>query len=98
MKYFYGFEYWYGRSTTTGSPNTKTKKLSIAGDMFVFKTKKDRDEWIKNTSYKYGNAQRIAVSKAELRKLCAGMSLSDFNEWIDHEKQMLDTDQLGWWA
>lgn len=92
MKFFYGFEYWDGRSTTTGSPNTKTGSFSIAGDICVFKSKKDRDEWIKNTSYKYGSPQRTAVSKNELRKLSAGMSLSDFNEWIEHEKQMLDMD------
>jgi hypothetical protein len=82
MKY-YAFEYWSGRNTTIGQPNKITGRLSIAGDLRCFDTMAERDGWIK-----YFNRGRLRekVTKRESRQLCAGMSVRDYEEYL----QMLE--------
>lgn len=86
MKTYLGFQYWSGRSTTTGTPNPRTGRMSIAGDLVAFATKSERDEWVargKVTSDMQGNCRR-AVSRREARALSRGSSLADFIESIEH--------------
>ena len=42
-KFFYAVEYWDGKKTTTGEPNPRTWRMSIACDLYVFKSKNERD-------------------------------------------------------
>jgi hypothetical protein len=82
---FYGYEFKSGTHTTCGEPNRGFERfngrLSIAGDAKLFYSKKERDEWIQN--YRGFNAGRVAVSRAELRRLCAGMENENFAEYLE---------------
>jgi hypothetical protein len=82
---FYGFEYTSGRNTTTGQPNEGFErfhgKLSIAGNAVLFDSRKKRDQWV--NEYCSSPGGRIAVSRAELRRLCAGMENKMFSDYLD---------------
>jgi hypothetical protein len=84
-KYFYAFEFWSGRNTTTGQPNSKTGRMSKAGAAAAFATRSERDEWVNDgevTSDMQGNC-REAVTKKVLRHLRLGKSLYEFNCLIE---------------
>ena len=85
-KFYYGFEYWDGRNTTTGQPNEKTGRYSIAGDMIAFTTKADIDSWVENGEYRYGKSNRVIVNKRELRRLALGMTVASFNQWVEYNE------------
>ena len=84
-KMFFGFEYADGTSTTCGEPNKGFEKfngrLSIAGGAVVFTSKKERDVWVSSGCSSYGG--RIAVSRPELRRMCAGMESERYREYIE---------------
>lgn len=82
----FGVEYWSGKGTTTGTPNKKTGYMSIAMDAKAFKNKADRDSWVNNGGVKL----RVAVSKKQLRNLCLGMSVTEFEEYLDYLISELD--------
>lgn len=84
-KKYYAVEFWSGRNTTTGEPNTKTGRMSIACDIEVFDSKSERDKWVENgkeTSAMRGNC-RESVTKKELRDLKLGWSIAEFNEHLE---------------
>lgn len=85
MKKFYAFEFYSGRNTTTGQPNRTTGSYSTAGSLAVFPSSAQRDEWVKNgrvTSGMRGNCREIITAK-DARALCAGMTLSDFDMFVE---------------
>lgn len=81
---FFAFEFWGSRETTTGDPNPKTGRLGIAGYTAVFSTRERRDAWVEagRTTSAMRGCCREAVTLKELRRLCFGMSVNDFNEHI----------------
>lgn len=81
MKY-YAFLLWNeNRSCTIGLPNKQTGRLSIAGDLEVFRTKSDRRNWLCAH-----NARSIAVTKKHARKLLRGLSIQEFNQYIENQE------------
>lgn len=78
MKYYYAFEYFGYKSTTTGEPNARTNRLSIAGTAKAFLNLRDRAEWIRN-GYK-----RFPITLKELRRNKRGLSGVEFDEYIEH--------------
>lgn len=70
MKKFYSFKYWGSKTTTTGFPN-RLGRCSIAGDVYSFSKKSDRD------------AFGYAVTLKELQRLCAGMSRKELSEYVE---------------
>ena len=94
-KRYYAAQFWSGLKTTIGEPNPLTGRMSIACDLAVFSEKSKRDEWVSNgklTSDMRGNC-RMSVSKKDARKLTAGWSLQDFNEYIE---SMIDATERDW--
>lgn len=92
-KKYYAVQFWSGRNTTTGTPNEKTGRMSIACDIESFSSKESRDSWVnagKITSDMQGNC-RETVTKNEARSLCLGSSVSEFNE---HLEMMLDAEEI----
>jgi hypothetical protein len=84
MKY-YAFEFRSGRHTTTGEPNKKTGRLSIAGNLVIFASKEKRDAWVdagKTTSDMQGNC-RESVTRTEARNLNLGASMSEHIEYVE---------------
>lgn len=81
-RYFYGFRYYSGRSTTWN--NTR----NIAGAIVKFKAKRLRDKWLdeekRSAPCGCGGGERIAVNSQELRKLCKSMTLSEFKESLEY--------------
>ena len=75
MKY-YAISYKSGKSTTTGTPNEYTGRMSIAHDGKVFDSKSERALFCEN------NSEWEIVSVKRLRKLNLGMSLIAYAEWI----------------
>ena len=82
---YYAVQFWSGRKTTTGQPNEKTGRMSIACDIEVFSSKKDRDNWVENgkTTSDMRGICREVITKKEARDLCLGMSVASFNEMIE---------------
>lgn len=84
-RYFYAVQFWSGRNTTTGEPNPRTMRMSRAVNVEVFKTAAARDKWVDGgqvTSGMAGNC-REPVTKQQLRELRLGLSMKDFNEYLD---------------
>lgn len=89
---YIGFEFWdSNRNCTTGDPNPRTRRMSIAGDYRVFSTHANRLEWI----YEAGRRDRIAVTRRELRKLRGGQNLADFNEQLESSISCKDLKNIG---
>ena len=85
MKYLFAFEFKSGRNTTTGEPNKNTGNRSIAGQAHMFWDDVERDAWVVGNTINYdkNNDQRIRTSKQELRSLHLGMSMSEYEDYID---------------
>lgn len=85
-RYFYGFEYWDGENTTTGHPNTDggwyNGRLSTAGDLKLFSTKKERDDW--TDGYK-----KCSVTAREARYLCRGMEKYRYDEHLKYLQMVI---------
>lgn len=83
-KHYYGFEYWGGRHTSTGTPNTDPgpyrDRLSVAGDAELFFSRKERDAWVEDAP---AGVLRDAVTKQELRKLLCGIPKRNFRDYLD---------------
>lgn len=71
----------HGRQTTTGTPNPRTGKLSIAHDIEFF--------ICEESAKKHGFTK---ISKKELRKLNLGISVADFNDLINYKMLEFDYD------
>ena len=81
IKIFYGFEFIGGnRTCTTGTPNANTGRLSIAGSIATFDSVELRDEWLAC------GGDRIACTKRELRNFCLGVSVADFEEFLEYNQ------------
>lgn len=74
---FFAFNYWDTANTTTGEPNTRTGKLSIAGEMVVFSNKAERDHFAEKRGYK-------VITAKQARSLKAGLSIKQFEEFCEH--------------
>jgi hypothetical protein len=85
-KFFYGFRYFSGRSTTTGTPG-RQGRMSRAGEMEVFQTAAERQSWLDGEKLSApcgsGGGERIAVTRSQLRALCLGMTLDEFNREVE---------------
>jgi hypothetical protein len=83
QKFFYAVEFWdRNRDCTTGQPNEKTGRMSIACDLMAFSSREERYLWVrKDIQY------RSYVTKNEMRKLCRGMSIAEYNEYIESLQQ-----------
>ena len=77
----YAFEYRDGKNTTTGIPHRQTGRLSIAGNLEVFNSKIDRDNWINDG---YPSGRRISTNKKDAKsKFFAGWSVDDYLYMIE---------------
>ena len=78
---FYAFQFLDGRETTTGNRNPRNGRMSKAGFQKIFTDIKIRDAWVSAGCDSIDG--RIAVTKKELRDLCAGMSKFAFDEMLE---------------
>ena len=85
INHLFAFEFKDGRRTTEGSPNKHTGNRSIAGQAYMFWDDVERDAWVVGSTINYDkhNDKRIRTSKQELRSLHQGMSVSDYENYID---------------
>ena len=87
MKHYYGFRFFSGKSTTTGQPHPITGRYNIAGNMAVFKTADELNNWLEKedltTPSGLGGGKRIRTTKKGLRKYHLGMSIEDFDMLIE---------------
>ena len=83
--HFFAFEFKDGRRTTTGEPNKHTGNRSIAGQAHMFWDEVERDHWVVGNTLNYDKHtdKRIRTSKQDLRSLHKGMSISDYESYID---------------
>ena len=89
MKLFYGFQYDAGTSTTYGEPHPQTGRMSIAGNLKVFATREARNEWVAAASDK---TREAITTKKQAKELWAGLSVSEFNEYIRQKAILLEDD------
>ena len=76
MKLFYAFHFYDGRRTTTGNPNKRTGRCSVAGRITTFKSKLQRDQWV------IEHSKRMAVNAKEARQLCLGQNMANYIDTI----------------
>lgn len=83
--HLFAFEFEDGRRTTTGEPNKNTGNLSIAGQAHMFWDDVERDHWVVGNTLNYDKRtdQRIRTSKQDLRSLHKGMSIREYEDYID---------------
>ena len=77
MKKYYAFQYHDGKNTTSGTPNKRTGRMNIAGELKIFLTKESRDSWV-NTYYNRG-----IVTAKQSRELHLGLAGYEYQEMID---------------
>lgn len=85
-KKYYAARFWCGVKTTTSTPNPRTGRMSIAHSLEAFLSKETRDAWVKNgqiTTDMRGNCRRTVTLK-EARRLNLGMTILEWNEFLDH--------------
>ena len=85
-KLYYGVEFWSGRNTTTGDHNPRTGRMSIACDIQSFESISARNDWVDNgkITADMGGNNRETITKKKVRALCLGMSIVDYNEYLDY--------------
>lgn len=86
---YYGFQYTSGKNTTTGTPN-RMGKMSIAGCLESFRTKKERDEWVARghiTPDMQGPC-RVSVKAKDIHSFKAGWTAKQWGEWRDFQEQV----------
>jgi hypothetical protein len=86
--FFYGFEFLGSKRTTTGEPNKRTGKMSIAGTVRAFRNTRELARWV--DAAKPGR-ERLEVKLPRLRVLLAGMTMEEFAEALRAAK--FDADQ-----
>ena len=79
---FYAIEYRSSTKTgcTTGEPNGRTGRMSIACDIEAFGSKTERADWIDGGSC---DRPRISISKTTARAHCLGLSVAEFNDYLE---------------
>jgi len=77
---FYGL--FVGQNATTGSPNTKTGRLSIFGDILRFDSDKTRQHYL--DTHLFGVNERLIIlgGKNIMRHYCLGMDMHSFVEHL----------------
>jgi len=81
MKKYYAFN---GQSnTTSGQPNRLTGRCSSYGDLVLFKTKKDRDNYCDTFNYRFKNYPQATNKKEAKAKYFAGMTQNQFDEYLE---------------
>ena len=68
-------------NTTSGTPNTHTRRMSRHGFITAFTTNAKRNYFVEN--YYHINNEAIAGNRNSLRGYCLGMSLEMYNDYID---------------
>jgi len=70
-----------GINASCDEPNKNTGEYSFYGDVIVFGTKKERENYIA----KIPKEGRLIVKggKAKMREYCLGMTMYSFNEYLD---------------
>ena len=83
--HLFAFEYKDGRRTTTGEPNKHSGNRSIAGQAYMFWDEVERDAWVVGNTLNYNQHtdKRIRTSRQVLRSLHQGMSVAEYEEYID---------------
>lgn len=80
MKYYAFVGY---PKTTTGQANKKTGFMSCYGDLKVFDTKKERDEFCNEFNHRFNNYPQATNKKDAKSKYFAGMTCKEFEEYIE---------------
>lgn len=89
---YYGFRYFSGHATTTGSPHSLTGHLSIAGSLDVFSSQQRLDVWLdaekRTAPCGCEGGERVQLTKKEARNHRLGESVDDFEEEIDYQMNL----------
>ena len=100
-KKYYGFRFYSNRSCTYGSPNPVTGRYSIAGNIEVFRSKIDLNNWLSGEKLSApcgcGGGERKQVTKKVARSLSLGVSVEDFEMDLENqESERYDRSQEEW--
>ena len=90
-KKFYGIRYYGGnRTCTTGTPNKKTGRMSIAAGIEVFRSVADRNHWLDDEKLSApcgcGGGERITATKKMCRSVSLGLSVEAFEDWLANKE------------
>lgn len=81
MRNYYLF---VGQNATTGTPNAKTGNLSYYGDVYKFRSLKERNQYIEEKTGFSCQEKIVAGGYQKMRSLNLGSSVINFNEWMKH--------------
>ena len=88
MRYYYAATFPYGRTVSTGEPNKRTGRMSVACVFHAFHTRKERDAFLVRSTQCCRNAG--AFTKKGLRSLSLGSSVQDFEENVRYAETTAD--------
>ncbi len=91
-KYYYVFN---GQNASTGSANKVTGFMSYYGSVIKFDSKKEALEYVDDKWN--GNDIITAGTKRKMRTFCLGMSVRNFEEYLNYIDTMYK-DEEGIWA
>lgn len=73
---------WTGNKATCGTPHPHTGHYNMFGELHVFETKKERDEYCETFNVKYNNYPVPTNKKEAKGKYFAGYSQKTFDDYI----------------
>lgn len=86
-----------GQNASTGVPNEITGNMSYYGDVLKFNSKKEALEYVEDKSGFSAQELIVAGTKRTMRKYCLGMTVADFELWLEHDP-VLVKDEDGRWV
>lgn len=79
---FYGFEYIGKPKTPSGPHHPTTGRQSIAGELAVFLSRKERDNWAQS------KPKRAALTSEEARQHCQGLTLTAYRRLLSQLEEV----------
>jgi hypothetical protein len=72
-----------GQNTTTGQPNKITGHYSFHGRIYAFSSKSERDAGYSHLDGRNAQDKIVKGGRTKMRSLCLGLSVLDFNGYLD---------------
>jgi hypothetical protein len=72
-----------GQNATTGQPNKITGYYSFYGRIYAFSSKSERDTVYSHLDGRSAQDKIVKGGRTKMRSLCLGLSMLDFNSYLD---------------
>ncbi len=81
-----------GKNASTGCSNRRTGRMSFYGEFIAFESKAKALKFVEDNTTGYVGDICVAGTKRTLRKYYQGISVADYNEYMDQLAQQCEYD------